>query len=74
MAWVAAKVLGSIPGLAQWVKGSDIAAAAAWIQSLAREFPYAPVMAIKKKKKHLIEGPKELFFMEIKSVGIYYRN
>ena len=51
MAWVAAKVLGSIPGPAQWVKGSDIAAAAVWIQSLAREFPYAPGMAIKKKKQ-----------------------
>ena len=27
-----------IPGPAQWVKGSDIAAAAAQIQSLARQF------------------------------------
>ena len=39
--------MGSIPSLAQWVKGSGIATAAvwltavAWIQSLAWERPYA---------------------------------
>ena len=42
-----------IRGLAQWVKGSSVAAAAAYvtaaahIQSLAGEFPYAKVAAIK---------------------------
>ena len=37
----------------QWVKGSGVAAvaAAAQIQSLAWELPYAVSMAIKKKKK-----------------------
>ena len=30
---------GSILGLAQWVKGSSVAAAAPWIQSLAQELP-----------------------------------
>ena len=33
--------VGLIPSPAQWVKGSCIAAAAAWIQSLAQELPYA---------------------------------
>ena len=44
---------GSIPGPAQWIKGSGIAAAAAGIHSLARELPYAvgPAKKIKKKKK-----------------------
>ena len=32
---------GLIPGLAQWVKGSGIAAAMAWIQSLTQELPYS---------------------------------
>ena len=47
---------GLIPGLVQWVKGSDIAAAAAQVaavaqlQSLARELPYAVGVAIKLKK------------------------
>ena len=46
--------MGLIPGPAQWVKGSGIAAAAGWItavaqiQSLAWEFPYATGEAIKK--------------------------
>ena len=43
--------MGSIPGLAQWVKGSGAAAAEAWIKSLGSEFPYAGGVAIKKKKK-----------------------
>ena len=34
---------GSTPSLVQWVKGSHITAAAAQIQSLAREFPNATV-------------------------------
>ena len=38
------------PSLAQWVKGPNIAAAAARIQSLAGELPYAVGVAIKKKK------------------------
>ena len=39
--------VGSVPGLAQWVKGPRVAtaeaqvAAEAWIQSLAQELPYA---------------------------------
>ena len=45
--------MGSIPGPAQWVKGSGVAAVAqvtavALIQSLARELPYATGAAIKK--------------------------
>ena len=35
----------------QWVKGPGIATAGAQIQSLARQFPYAEDVAIKKKKK-----------------------
>ena len=35
----------------EWVKGSGIAAAAAWIQSLAQELPYATGGAIKKPTK-----------------------
>ena len=38
-----------IPSLVQWVKGSDAAATAAWIQSLTRELPYGKDMAIKLK-------------------------
>ena len=44
------------PSPTQWVKGSSIAAAMAWvtaeaqIQSLAQELPYAMGTAIKKKK------------------------
>ena len=47
----------SLPCLVQWVKGSSLTvpvvwvAAVAWIQSLARELPYAAGVAIKKKKK-----------------------
>ena len=39
--------------LAQWVKGSSSATAAAWIQSLAWELTYAVGTAIKKKKKKI---------------------
>ena len=49
---------GLIPSLAQWVKGSSVAAAEAEIQSLARELPYAVSLDIKKKKwgtKNLID-------------------
>ena len=54
--------MGSIPGLAQWVKGSGIAtgaalaAAAAQIQSLAQElvFPYAMGEAIKQQQQQLL--------------------
>ena len=42
--------MGLIPG-PQWVKGSDIAAAAAQIQSLAQKLPYAEDVAIKNKNK-----------------------
>ena len=46
-----------IPGSAQWVKGSSIAAAAAQVSAvpqikfLAQKLPYAVGVAIKKKKK-----------------------
>ena len=33
--------VGSVLGLAQWVKGFSVATAEAWIQSLAQKFPYA---------------------------------
>ena len=45
--------VSSIPGLAQYVKGSGVATAvaqitaAAWIQSLAWELPYTAGVAIK---------------------------
>ena len=39
--------MGSIPGLAQWVKGSGVAAAVAQLQSLAQELPYAADVSIK---------------------------
>ena len=51
-----------MPGPVQWVKGSGVAAAvvqvtaAAWIQSLAQELPYATGAAIKKKKKKEFSG------------------
>ena len=38
-----------LPGLAQWVKGSGVVTATAWIQSLAWELPHAIGVAIKKK-------------------------
>ena len=41
---------GSIPGLAQWVKGSSTAAAAAGIQSPGQEFAYAAGAYGKKRK------------------------
>ena len=37
---------GSIPGPVQWVEGSTIAVAAAQIQSLARDLPYATGVTI----------------------------
>ena len=59
--------MGSIPGSAQWVKGSGIVTAApqvvavAQIQSLARELPYAAGVAIKLKqtKKIFPSGKQE---------------
>ena len=45
-----------VTSLVQWVKGSQVAAAAARIQSLAWELPYAVDVAIKLKRK---EGRKE---------------
>ena len=39
--------MGLIPSLAQWVKGSSVAVAAAQIQSWAQELPYAVGAAIK---------------------------
>ena len=56
--------MGSIPGLAEWVKESTVATAvnpaAARIQSLAQEFPHTKGLAIEigeeKKKSCHIEG------------------
>ena len=42
---------GSIPGLAQWVKGSGVTAAAAQIQSLAWEL-HMPQDGQKRKNKY----------------------
>ena len=83
--------VGSIPGLAQWVKGSSVAvshgighksssdllllwpwhrmAAAALIQSLAWELPYASDEAIKRKKKKknlcFASKLKHVFFLHL---------
>ena len=62
------KVVGLIPGLAQWFK--DLAllwlwckpAAAALICPVAWELPYASPVALKKKKKKKKE--KEIFLLE----------
>ena len=40
-----------VPTVAQWVKGSNIAAATVQIQPLAPELPYTSGSAIKKKKR-----------------------
>ena len=45
--------LGSIPSLAQCLKGSSVAAAMARIQSLAWELPHAVGAAVKRKKLFL---------------------
>ena len=45
---VAVEVQGGSP--AQWAKGSGVATAVAWIQSLAQELPYAVSRAIKTKQ------------------------
>ena len=50
--WVtAAAQFRSPPSLVQWVKGCHVAAAAAWIQSLAGELQCATGSAIKKINK-----------------------
>ena len=49
--------MGLIPGLAQLVKGSSVAAAVTWvvavaqIRSLSQKFTYAAAAALKKKFK-----------------------
>lgn len=50
------------PGLAQWVKGSGVAATVSRIQSLAQELPHARDAAIRKQNKigALLSAPKEL--------------
>ena len=48
-----------IPSLLPWVKGSSIAAAAAWIQSLTQELPCATGVATKKKKKRKKDKEKK---------------
>ena len=52
-AWVAAKAWVH-PLLAQWVKRSGVATAAAQIQALAWELSYAASVAVKKKEKKKI--------------------
>ena len=47
-AWVAAEVQVWFLAL-QWAKGSSVATAVAWIQSLAQKFPYAVDAAMKLK-------------------------
>ena len=42
--------------MAQWVKDLALVAAAAWIQSLAWELPYAARMAEKEKKERITEN------------------
>ena len=60
---------GFDPVLAQWVKVSNIATAAAWIQSLAQELPYATDVVTKlKKKKKKRERERETLFPKIWSV------
>ena len=50
---------GSIPGLAQWIKDPELLwlwcrlAAAALIQPLAQELPYAVGVALKKRQKRV---------------------
>ena len=46
--------MGSIPSLAQWIKGSGVAAAVNQIQSLAQELPCATGVATRKKKKRVV--------------------
>ena len=48
--------VGSIPGPAQWVRGSGIPAAVALRQSLVQELPYATSVAIKKQPNYLRYG------------------
>ena len=43
--------MGSVPAPVQWIKGSSVAIAAAWIQSLAQELLHATGTAIKRKGK-----------------------
>ena len=42
--------MGSIPGLAQWVKISSVAAAVTWIHSLAWLLSYVVGVVLKKSK------------------------
>ena len=65
------QVMGSIPSLVQWVKGSGIGAAVSWvtaaaqIQSLAWEIPYAAGAAIKKKEREKKKAPEcEIYFVD----------
>ena len=56
----------SIPGPGQWIKGSGVAPAAAGIQSLARELPYAAGVAenndnIKLSSKNLNVKIQQIF-------------
>ena len=39
----------------QWVKGSGLAAAVAWVQLLVRELPYAVGAAIREERERITE-------------------
>ena len=58
--WLWAAVEAQVQSLApgQWVKGSSIAIAVAWIPSLAQKLPYAVGLAKKERKKERKEGRK----------------
>ena len=62
---------GSTPAPAEWVEGSNIAAAAtravAWIQPLAWEIPAATGAAVKKKKETTQTSPLGAIFQAIPS-------
>ena len=51
-----AVVVGSIPSLVQWVKGSNVARAMAQIQSLAWKLPYTMGVVTLKKKGNKVEA------------------
>lgn len=55
-----------MPSQALWVKGSDVAVAAAEIQSLARELSHAVGAA---KKKNLVSEGKQVFSMIVWAQG-----
>lgn len=49
VAQLAMEAPGLIPSPARWIKGSGVATAAAWIQPLTQEIPYAMGVAMEKR-------------------------